>query len=75
MIMTDDRAKEIAEAFIDSQALRNSYEFIDCVRLHRFPNEVSVSFHARDEDGQLFDGPVVVIVNTDNDEARFFSAE
>ena len=75
MIMTDERAKEIAETFIGSQVLRNDYEFIDCVRLPRFPNEVSVSFHAKDEDGQLFDGPVVVIVNTDTDEAKFFSAE
>ncbi len=75
MIMTDEQAKEIAETFIGSQELSWNYEFIGCVRLPRFPNEVSVSFHVRDKDGQIFDGPAVVIIGIDTGEAKFFSSE
>jgi hypothetical protein len=70
--VTNEVARQIAEEFVSEKRRGFVYECIGVRKIDRFPNELNVSFQVTSAEGIEFEGPVVVIVNEQSKEARFF---
>jgi hypothetical protein len=51
-----------------------SVEYVGLADRHEHPREWSVAFDVYSPDGNLIDGPVVVIIDKDTMKARFFDS-
>ena len=71
-MLEEKQAQAIAEEFISSQDNRGfSLKFVSIRRDDQWPKEWSVVFDVFTEQGALLDGPVVVIVNEESNQARY----
>lgn len=72
MKIDQNRAQRIAGEFIAQQGAQGfSYSFANINMHERFPEQWNVIFDVFSAVGTLIDGPVVVVVDARNGEARF----
>jgi|EndMetStandDraft_4_1072995.scaffolds.fasta_scaffold691136_1 hypothetical protein len=73
--MTEDDARAAAELLIKNSEMRGyTAKFAEVLTHPRFPNEYSVVFDVYTPEGNIFDGPLIVIVDQTNGETRFFDS-
>lgn len=73
--MNIEDARMIAESFIALQEMRgHKVTFVEARNLPKWPNEWSVIFDLYSPEGNLIDGPIIVIVNKITRNAHFFES-